>query len=94
MRIRSFSHKGLRRLYEEGQNKGVPAASVTKLRHMFLFLDAMKNEVELRTIATWKAHQLIGARKGVWSLHVTANWRLTFTIENEEICRVDLEDYH
>lgn len=42
----------------------------------------------------WKAHQLSGARKGVWSLHVTRNWRLTFQIKDGEILDVDYEDYH
>jgi proteic killer suppression protein len=40
------------------------------------------------------AHQLSGNRKGVWSLHVTRNWRLTFRIENGEILDVNFEDYH
>lgn len=45
---------------------------------------------------TWKAHQLTGDRKGVWSLFVTRNWRITFTIDRDEIEIVDLdyEDYH
>jgi toxin HigB-1 len=43
----------------------------------------------------WKAHQLTGDRKGVWSLHVTRNWRLTFWIDDEnEISDLNLEDYH
>ena len=41
-----------------------------------------------------EAHQLTGDRKGVWSLHVTRNWRLTFRIEEDEIVDVDYEDYH
>ena len=37
-----------------------------------------------------------GDRKGIWSLHVTRNWRLTFRIDTEEneICDLDYEDYH
>jgi proteic killer suppression protein len=42
----------------------------------------------------WKAHQLTGDRKGVWSLNVTRNWRLTFQIKDGEILDVDYEDYH
>jgi proteic killer suppression protein len=39
---------------------------------------------------------LKGGRKGVWSLHVTRNWRLTFRIDaaEGEVFDVDLEDYH
>lgn len=61
---------------------------------MLTFLDAMEGAEELRGLPTWKAHVLKGDRKGTWSLHVTANRRLTFRIEDEEIVDLDLEDYH
>ena len=94
MLIRNFSHKGLRRLYDDDQTKGVPAASANKLRKMLFFLDGMKPEGELRDVPLWNAHELKGNRKGTWSLSVTANRRLTFSIQNDEICNLDLEDYH
>jgi toxin HigB-1 len=95
MRIRSFAHKGLRRLYEDGDAKGVPADTVDKLRKMMAFLDAMEQADELRQLATWKVHTLTGNRKGTWSLTVTRNRRLTFYIDDEsEICGLNLEDYH
>lgn len=96
MQIRSFLHKGLRRLYEEGQTKGVPAASVEKLSKQLSFMQDMEDEGELRDLGLWKAHQLTGDRKGVWSLFVTANYRLTFRVDADEreIYDVDLEDYH
>jgi len=95
MKIRSFAHKGLRRLYADGNAKGVPADTVDKLRKMFAFLDAMQEVEELRQLASWKVHTLTGDRKGVWSLSVTRNRRLTFYIDEEsEICDLNLEDYH
>ena len=53
-------------------------------------------EDELRSIPSWKAHQLTGDRKGEWSLVVTKNWRLTFRIDQTdiEIINLDYEDYH
>jgi len=95
MKIRSFAHKGLRRLYSEGFAKGVPSDTVDKLRKMFEFLDAMQEAEELRALTSWKVHTLTGDRKGTWSLSVTRNRRLTFTIDDERgICDVNLEDYH
>ena len=41
------------------------------------FLQDMGEESELRTVPSWKAHQLTGDRKGTWSLFVTRNWRIT-----------------
>jgi len=63
---------------------------------MLAFLEAMNEEEELEVISIWKAHRLTGNRKGVWSLHVTKNWRLTFWIDrgSKEVRDMNLEDYH
>lgn len=96
MKIQNFAHKGLKRLYEEGDAKGLPPSGVDKLRKMIAFLEAMGNESELRNIPVWKAHLLTGSRNGTWSLHVTRNWRITFWIDHAKrrICDVNFEDYH
>jgi proteic killer suppression protein len=55
----------------------------------------MEDVDELRRISVWNAHVLAGDRKGTWSLNVTRNWRLTFSVsKTDEVCDVDLEDYH
>jgi toxin HigB-1 len=74
----------------------LPADCVDKIRKMLAFLDAMSDESELRSVPTWKAHQLGGNRKGDWGLFVTKNWRLTFWIDQTEraICDLNYEDYH
>lgn len=94
MEIRRFAHKGLKRLYLEDSGKGLPPDAVEKLRNMLTFLQDMHDPESLRCFPLWKAHQLTGDRKGVWSLHVTKNWRLTFRIEKGEIIDVNYEDYH
>lgn len=78
----------------ENSAKGLPPGAVDKLRAMMTFLQDMKDPETLRVFPLWKAHQLTGERKGVWSLHVTRNWRLTFQIKNGEIRDMDYEDYH
>lgn len=96
MKIRSFIHKGLKKLYENDVAKGVPPDTVDKLRKMLAFLDAMEDPEELRALPSWKVHTLTGDRKGAWSLSVTANRRLTFRVDagEREIYDVNLEDYH
>jgi toxin HigB-1 len=78
----------------EDSTKGVPPDAVAKLRAMLTFLQDMRDPETLRAFPLWKVHQLTGARKGTWSLHVTRNWRLTFRFENDEVVDVDFEDYH
>ena len=96
MKIRSFAHKGLKKLYEGDETKGVAATAADKLRKMLLFLDEMEDPDELLALPMWKAHTLTGNRKGTWSLNVTANRRLTFRLDKtgREILDVNLEDYH
>ena len=94
VRITNFVHKGLKRLYLEDSAKGLPPDAVDKLRAMLTFLQDIEDPEKLRVFPLWKAHQLAGDRKGVWSLHVTRNWRLTFQIEDGVIFDVDYEDYH
>jgi proteic killer suppression protein len=96
MKIRNVVHKGLRRFIEDDNKGGIPAATAEKLRRMISFLQDMQKEAELKTVPSWKAHQLTGDRKGTWSLFVTKNWRLTFRIDQNEIEIIDLdyEDYH
>ncbi|OFV98472.1 MAG: plasmid maintenance system killer [Acidobacteria bacterium RIFCSPLOWO2_02_FULL_61_28] len=96
MKIRNFVHKGLKQLYRENKTKGLPPETLDKLRKMLAYLDDMDDPEELHSLPTWKAHTLTGGRKGIWSLHVTRNRRLTFRIDTAEgeICDVNFEDYH
>ena len=96
VKIRSIVHKGLKRLYAEDDARGVPPDTVDKLRKMLAFLDDMGGPEELQSLQSWKAHTLAGDRKGFWSLSVTRNRRLTFRIDSaeQEICELNLEDYH
>jgi proteic killer suppression protein len=96
MKIGRFQHKGLQRLYEKDEEKGIPAESRQKLRNILGFLDAMATPQELLTpVLQWKAHRLKGNRKGTWALSVTGNWRLTFWIDDQNRLQdLNLEDYH
>jgi proteic killer suppression protein len=39
-------------------------------------------------------HELKGKRKGVYSVTVSGNWRITFKFDGDSVIEVDLEDYH
>ena len=96
MKIRTIVHKWLKRLYAEDNAKGVPPDTLDKLRKMLAFLDDMEAPEELPALPSWKVHALTGDRKGTWSISVTRNRRLTFRIDTaeQEICDLNLEDYH
>jgi proteic killer suppression protein len=96
MDIRVIRHKGLRRFVEDDDASGLPAEFVEKIRNIISFLQEMEGSDELKSVVTWRAHQLAGDRKGTWSLTVTRNWRITFRIDDsgDVIVDLDYEDYH
>ena len=96
MMIRNIVHKGLKKLFAQGDPKGIPANAVSKLNNMLGFLQDMGTLDELKALPMWNVHQMKGDRKGTWSLSVTRNWRLTFRYDSQEneIYDLNFEDYH
>jgi proteic killer suppression protein len=94
MAIRSFRHKGLKRLYETGQGRDLPAALAQKLTDMLFALDEAERPLEVSLFPGWRMHQLKGEYKGFWSLTVSGNWRLIFRFEKGDAFDIDLVDYH
>jgi toxin HigB-1 len=94
MRLRSISHKGLRRLLEDNDGRAIRADLLDRVRKMLTAMIAAEDMVQLHGPPGWRIHQLTGDRAGTWSLSVSGNWRITFDIEDGEIANLDLEDYH
>jgi toxin HigB-1 len=42
----------------------------------------------------YRLHPLKGAQKGLWSITVSGNWRITFGFAGGNAVDVDLIDYH
>ena len=96
MEIRNIRHKGLRRLVERDDSKGLPQDYVVKIADIVAFLIDMESIEEIFDLPKYKPHLLSGDRAGTYSLHVSANWRITFRhdAESNEIYDLDYEDYH
>lgn len=45
-------------------------------------------------VPAWRLHPLKGDEKGLWSIWVDGNWRVTFSFENGDAVLVDYRDYH
>ena len=89
-----MSHKGLRRFFETGSARGL-VSDVDRLRRILAFIDAAESLDELATPPNYGLHELTGNRKGVWSMTVTRNWRLTFRLNGSgALIEMNLEDYH
>ena len=94
MEIVSIRHKGLRRVFETGNPKGL-VGDTGRLRKMLAYIDAAEDLEELALPPNFGLHELTGDRKGSWSMTVTRNWRLTFRMNDEgALIDMDPEDYH
>ena len=91
--IKSFKHKGLEKFYESGSTKGIQAKHAKKLRMQLIALDTAYH-IEDLDIPGYRLHQFKGSLKGMWSITVNANWRITFEFTDGNIYIVNYEDYH
>lgn len=94
MEIESISHKALKRFFLTGNSKGL-VGDVERLRAMLAFIAATASLDELARPPNYGLHRLTGDRDGTWSMTVTRNWRLTFTVTHmATVADMKLEDYH
>ena len=91
--IKSFRHKGLRRLFESGERGGVRPELATRLRRQLDVLNHARTPTDMN-LPGYRLHQLKGNRTGTWRVTVSGNWRVTFRFDGEDAFDVDLEDYH
>jgi proteic killer suppression protein len=94
MKLRSTRHKGLKALIEADDSKGVRPDQIKRVRNILAALLYAGDVAEISGPPGWRVHQLVGDRAGTWSISVSGNWRITFDVEDGEICNLDLEDYH
>lgn len=92
--IKSFSHKGLKNLYYNDDRSGVDSNHATKLIDMMDYIDSSHHPHDLKAIYNNKFSEKKGSAKGVYSIEINGNWRLTFQIESEGAIFLDYADYH
>lgn len=96
MLIRSVRHRGLKRLIEDNQTKGLRPDLVARMRNILTALILAEDMGRFRASAPpgWRVHRLSGDRKDTWSISTSGNWRITFEEEDGFLDLLDLEDYH
>ena len=91
--IESFNHKGLKRLFEDGDRKLVRADLVERILTLLAYLEAAK-VIEDLDIPSLRLHPLKGELKGFWAVTVRANWRIIFRFADGNASAIELIDYH
>ena len=91
--IQRFRHRGLKRLYEKDERRGLPADQLDKIARILARLDEADGPDSM-DLPGFRLHPLKGDLKGFWSVSVSGNWRIVFRFEGGDACDVDLVDYH
>ena len=91
--IGSIKHKGLRRLYEKNDRRGIRPDLVDKAQKILSSLEAADAPEDM-ALPMFRFHPLTGDRRGTYSVTVKANWRITFRFHDGAARDVNLEDYH
>ena len=91
--IISFLHKGLERFYRTGKTSGIQTQHAAKLRRILTLLEDACQPDDM-DLPQFRLHPLKGNRKGVWSVTVNGNWRVTFRFNGNNVEIVNYEDYH
>ena len=91
--IRNFRHRGLRRFYERGDQSGIHPDWRDRVAEI-LFLLEVADSPKKMSLPGYRLHSLKGDLAGYWSVVVSRNWRIIFRFEGEDVCDVDLVDYH
>ena len=91
--IISFRHKGLEKFYISGKTSGIQAKHAKRLRLILSNLDQAEGPSDM-DLPGLRLHELKGNRKGIWSVSVSGNWRVTFRFKDKNAEIVNYEDYH
>ena len=91
--IRNIKHRGLKRLYERNDKRGIRPDLVDLVQEILTVLDRAETPQEL-DFPGYRLHRLKGDRKDFWSVTVRANWRIIFRFEGVDASDIDFVDYH
>ena len=79
--------------YRTGKSSGIQARHSGRLRLILSNLDQAESPADM-DLTGLRLHELKGSRKGIWSVSVSGNWRVTFRFTGRDAEIVNYEDYH
>lgn len=91
--IKSFAHKGLEQFFLTGNTSGIQFAHRKKLKLVLDLLDAALSPEDVNFPGSG-LHKLLGDKQGLWSVKISGNWRVTFSMTDGDVYIVNYLDYH
>ncbi len=95
MAIRGFKSNELKRFFRKQDARKLQRRQLAKITDILELLDNGEPLQDFRKRRGYHLHELTGRDKGVWTVRVTGNWRITFRVdEHGNAYDVDFVDYH
>jgi len=92
--IKSFTHKGLKKFFYKDDVSGLAPHHVKTIGFMLDAIDSSHHPADLKGIYQHKFSEKQGSGRGVYSIEVNGNWRITFQIDSDGAILLDYRDYH
>lgn len=99
MQFTNLKSKKLQRIRKQADVSGISSAHLPRLSEALYALRTAQSIKDLPM--EWKLHPLefskgkrLAPEKLIWSMWVSAQWRLTFRMDRGVICDLDFVQYH
>jgi len=97
MAIKSIKHKGLEKLFVDGDESKLQPKMVKKIVSILVVIDSLENVPEdLKRLRHLEPHKLSGKLSEYWAISVTGNYRIIFKFDSDTkaVSHLDFVDYH
>ena len=86
--IKSFKYRGLEKLFLKGTKSGSQPKQINRIPLILARLGAStsSNDMDLPGL---RLNESTGSGKGIWSVSVSGNWRMTFHFEGVDAVLVE-----
>jgi proteic killer suppression protein len=91
--IKSFKHKGLKKLYYKGSKRGIQAKYADKVADILDIIDAATEIGDINFPGSY-LHLLQPKKDKIWAVTVSGGWRITFKFDNGDAYIIDYKNYH
>lgn len=92
--IKSFADKETEHVYKQEFSRRLPNAIQKVALRKLMLIDNAKSLEDLRVPPKNHLEQLVGDRKGQYSIRINDQWRVCFTENNGHFYDVEIVDYH
>lgn len=94
-KIKSFADKETEKVYEQKFSKKLPQSIQKVALRKLLMIDNATSVHDLRIPPANHLEQLTGNRQGQYSIKINAQYRICFSVENQnDFNHVEIVDYH